>query len=194
MRIRALLLLLLIPAIAKPEYRLEVGETSIKSQDTGWMVTLTDRINDRYDITLGWITDQTFQEEGCTHPSCTWFLQRQLFFGGEFVFKTPVDGLRFGVGPYIFQNPDRVAPTRFRVGVHFEYRFQFWGKHLGISGRHFSTAGSGPIGKLCRREGFYETDQGFFVDRNDPNPPGYNCKTNDWNTGQDSWLRLTYYF
>ena len=184
-------LLCLLALQAQAEGIFEVGPSQIGDNfTTGWIVTYTERVKDRYDFTAGYITPQEY--DACDHPSCQWYIKEQIFFGAEVVFKYPnSDNLRLGFGPYIFQNPDRVAPTRLRVGVHLEYRFN---KHFGISARHWSTAGSSPRTTICRDEARFDSDPGFILEPGHPRYAGLNCKTNDWNTGQDSWLRLAWYF
>jgi len=88
------------------------------------------------------------------------------------LFRDPWDkGIRLGLGPYVFQNADRVAPTMFRWGLHLEWQFS---ERWFLSARHWSTAGSGGYGCFPR-------------DYNRPDDPVF-C--GDWNTGQDSWFRI----
>lgn len=149
----------------------ELGPSQVGSElSAGAMFTLSQRIEDKYDLTLGYITDQTFNR--CGQPQCEWNVKAQIFFGGEYLVTAPFsDKLKLGIGPYYFQRPDRIGTSRFRVGLSVEYRFN---RRLGLRVRHFSLAGSGPPLTICRE--------------------GLGCQTNDWNTGQDSWLRAVWYF
>ena len=149
----------------------ELGPSQVGDNlSSGAMITLTSRVDDKYDLTLGYITDQTFSV--CDRPDCMWNVKAQIFFGGEYLVAAPwTDKLRLGIGPYYFQRPDRIGTSNFRVGLSLEYRFN---DRIGIRARHFSLAGSGPELTICRED--------------------YGCITNDWNTGQDSWLRAVWYF
>ena len=99
-------------------------------------------------------------------------IRPQLYLGTEFVVTDPwKQKARIGFGPYYFQNADRIGTSKFRAGISFEYRFT---DRIGFKARHFSTAGSSPEITACRNDG--------------------RCFTNDWNTGQDSWARLVWYF
>ena len=156
---------------AKSDGLLEVGPSQVGSTlSTGAMLTLSTRIQDKYDFTLGYITDQKFSR--CDRPDCEWEIRPQIFFGAEYLMTSPwTDKLRLGIGPYYFQNADRVGTSNFRVGLSVEYRFS---ERFGLRARHFSLAGSGPEMTICREQ--------------------WGCMTNDWNTGQDSWLRGVVYF
>jgi hypothetical protein len=144
--------------------QLEVGPAQVGDNISGTMLTLTKRVND-LDFTLGYITEQDFSV--CDRPDCDWTVQEQIFIGAEWLVG---DRLKFGIGPYYFQNRDRIATTNFRVGLSLEYRFT---RRFGVRARHFSNAGTGPDLELCNETG---------------------CYSNNWNNGQDSWLRLVWYF
>lgn len=168
---------------AEADTYMELGPSQVGSTlSTGAMLTISERINDKYDFTIGYITDQEFSL--CSRPDCTWHTKAQIFAGAELLVKSPwTDKLRFSLGPYVFQRPDRVGTDTFRMSLKIEYRFN---DRFGLSVRHFSLAGSGPEITLCRERVNWNTV---------PNDtPGAACQTNDWNTGQDSWLRLAYYF
>jgi hypothetical protein len=149
---------------AKSETLVEVGPAQVADHLTGaFVLTLTERINDRYDFTLGYISPQEFQD---------FEINEQLFFGVELNIVSPwSDALRLGIGPYWFQNADRVSTSNFRVGLRVEYMI---GPHWGVSARHWSNAGSSPEMTIC--------------DLHDL------CWTNDWNTGQDRWVGFIFRF
>lgn len=155
---------------ARADALVEIGPAQVGATvSTGVMLTLSERINDRYDFTVGYISDQEFHS--CPREDCVWMIRPQLFFGAELLMSSPwTDKLKLGLGPYYFQNVDRVATTHFRMGLSLEYRFT---ERFGIRARHFSNAGSGQDVEIC----------------ND-----HYCIENNWNAGQDSWLRLVWYF
>lgn len=156
---------------SKADPLIEIGPSQVASNfSTGVMLTMTQRVDDRYDFTIGYISEQDFKT--CDRPSCRWKVNEQLFVGVEYLVTSPwTDKLRLGIGPYYFQNRDRVGTTNFRMGLDIEYRFN---RRLGMRVRHFSNAGSGHEITICRE--------------------AFGCSTNDWNTGQDSWLRAVWYF
>ena len=172
---------------AEADSQIEVGASQVGSEmSSGFMLTLTERINDRYDFTLGYISDQNFSRKwkGEYIPSTEWHVKAQIFVGAELLITSPwTDKLRLGIGPYVFQRPDRIGTDTFRVGLSLEYRFS---DRFGIRARHFSLAGSGPEITICRET---ETWTNVPCDT-----PGSTPRTNDWNTGQDSWLRAVFYF
>jgi hypothetical protein len=169
------LLFLLACTTVGAETIFEVGPTQVSSNwNTGWMITITERFKDRYDLTAGYITEQDISFCS-TDPWCDWTLREQLFFGAELLFKDPWDkGIKLGIGPYLFQNPDRIAMSRFRWSLHVEWRVS---ERWGLSARHFSTGGTSPYGCQYRRH----------------DDPSWGEVCNDWNTGQDSWLRFVWY-
>lgn len=171
---------------AKADGMIELGPSQVgSSMSAGAMLTMTERVQDKYDFTLGYITKQKF--EACDRPDCVWYIDEQIFFGVEYMVTSPwTDKLRVGLGPYWFQKPDRVGTSNFRVGLNIEYRFN---DRFGLRVRHFSNAGSGKNITICR-------DPATWRNVDESKPPIANpvCQTNDWNTGQDSWLRAIWYF
>lgn len=156
---------------SRAEGQVELGAAQVGTNfSNAAMLTLTDRINDKYDLTIGYISNQRFSV--CDRPDCTWNVKTQIFVGGEYLVTSPwTDKLRLGLGPYYFQRQDRIGTSNFRMGLSIEYRLN---ERFGLRARHFSNAGSGPNITICRDE--------------------FGCLTNDWNTGQDSWLRGVWYF
>lgn len=156
---------------AHADARVEIGPSQVSTTlSAGVMLTITERIQDRYEFTLGYITSQEFNT--CGRPDCDWDISPQIFVGAALSVKSPwTDNLRLNIGPYYFQNADRVGTSNFRIGLGIEWQF---GRRWGFAAQHYSNAGSGPDLEICR--------------------PLYGCITNNWNTGQDSWLRLGWYF
>jgi hypothetical protein len=163
---KALLLLLLLSFSAMGETIIEAGPTQVGIEhfSTGWMATMTERFWCRYDLTIGYVTEQEF----VASKLYTWEIRPQIFVGAERSFG---NRFRFGIGPYYFQNADRVVTTNFRIGLHLEYQLT---PRFSIHARHFSNAGSGDEKTFCMVDG--------------------SCRTHNWNTGQDSLLRLGYSF
>ena len=172
--VAAFLLVVIWWGSAKAENLVEIGPSQVGSNfSTGFMLTMTERVRDKYDFTLGYISKQNFSV--CDRPDCEWDVKEQIFFGVEYLVPSPwTDRLRIGIGPYLFQRPDRIGTDTFRIGLDIEYRFARWNERFGIRIRHFSLAGSGDVLEICR--------------------PQFGCVSNDWNTGQDSWVRGVYYF
>jgi len=146
------------------ELYVDVGVSQVTDETTGAIhLQITNRITDHIDLGIGYIGKQDVRG---------FDVQEQIYAGAEFVVKDPWWGkVRIGIGPYVFQNADRVVTSKFRMGISVEWRIM---DRLGLKARHFSNAGSGTELEICRRDG--------------------RCFTNDWNTGQDSWARLVWYF
>jgi hypothetical protein len=162
----------------------EIGPSQVGSElSTGFMLTISERINNRYDFTIGYISKQDFKLDDDV-PHSEWHVKEQIFAGVELLTHFPfAEKLTFGIGPYVFQRADRIGTDTFRMGLSIEYQFT---PHFGVRLRHFSLAGSGPELTICREtEGWTDVPC---------DTPGANKQTNDWNTGQDSWLRAVWYF
>ena len=188
-----LLLGLLSLNISQAETILEIGASQVGSEySEGIMLTLSERFNDKYELTFGYISEQKFKP--CKRVDCTWYLNEQIFFGGELLLHVPwFKQLTIGVGPYIFQNADRASTSAFRIGASIEWKFSgrdIWLVPDAITFRHFSTADSGPELTLCRDVNTWrEAPPGITSSTSE-----FNCLTNDWNTGQDSWFRFDWHF
>ncbi len=168
---------------SKADGLVELGPSQVGSElSAGFMLTISERVNDRYDFTLGYISKQDFKT--CDAPNCEWHVKEQLFVGAELLIPLPwTDKLRLSIGPYLFQRADRIGTDTLRVCLGIEYRF---GRRVGVRARHCSLAGTGPELTICR-ETVGWTDVPCDT-------PGAFPATNDWNTGQDSWLRAVWYF
>lgn len=162
---------------------LDLGLSQVGSEmSSGLMLALVERVDDKYDFTLGYITPQEF--DACGRVGCRWYVDEQIFAGVELTVKKN-DRLRLGIGPYFFQSADRVVSSNFRVGLSLEYRIN---DRFGLKVRHFSNAGTGKELTLCRDRETWEN-----VRATESSQSVY-CQTNRWNTGQDSWLRVVWYF
>lgn len=175
--VRVLGLMVLAGCAQQSQTIVEYGPTQI-SQDrhTGEMVTITERFDKKYDVTFGWVSKQDWNQ--CGRPDCQWYIDRQLIVGMERVWSL-TDTVRFSLGPYVFQNPDRISPTYLRASLAMEWQFS---KYVGLKARHFSNGGTARV--TCLRHSY------------DPfrHPELFEYKTcNDWNTGLDSWWRLVFY-
>lgn len=168
---------------ARADTIMEVGPSQVGSEfSSGFMITITERLQDRYDFTIGYISRQEFKR--CDRPDCKWEVKEQIFAGVDLLIPSPwTDRLRLSIGPYLFQRADRIGTDTFRMGLGIEYRIS---ERFGIRARHFSLAGSGPEITICRERINWKNVSCDTV--------GAVSQTNDWNTGQDSWLRATWYF
>lgn len=154
------------------ELYIDVGVSQVGSDFTDAVqVQLVNRFDEHHiDLGFGYIGPQTFK--ACDRPDCVWDINEQLYAGIEFMVKDPWWGrMRIGFGPYLFQNADRIVTSKFRAGISLEITFT---ERIGLKVRHFSAADSNPSIEACNALG--------------------QCFVNDWNTGQDSWARLTWYF
>ena len=169
---RPLALLALLSLTANAETLLEIGPSQVgDTYSNSYILTLTERIQDKYDFTLGLIGGQEFKS--CERPDCVWQLDQQIFFGAELLVNLWTDRIKFGIGPYAFARPDRVVSSFLRVGLSLEWKIT---ERIAIRARHWSAASSGIQEiKFCNR------DKTF-------------CDRRSFNNGQDSWLRLQWRF
>jgi hypothetical protein len=154
------------------ELYIDIGSSQVGSETTDAVhLQLVNRFDKQHiDLGFGYIGPQTFKP--CDRDSCEWKIKEQLYAGVEFIVKDPWAGrARIGFGPYIFQNADRVVTSKFRAGISFEFAFT---ERIGFKLRHFSAAGTNSDIEACNTLG--------------------QCFINDWNSGQDSWARLIWYF
>lgn len=156
---------------AEGELYMDVGPSQVGSNfSTGTWLQINYRANKHIDLAFGYISPQKFNT--CGAIRCEYKVKAQIFTGIEFVVTDPwIEKIRLGFGPYKFSHADRIGTSDFRACVSLEYQHN---KRFGAKARHCSTAGSGEEIKACNTSGF--------------------CIVNDWNTGQDSWLRATLYF
>lgn len=137
---------------------------------TGVWGQVTERFDDKYDLTIGYITEQHFNScEG--RPDCEWTVQAQIFVGAQINWPVFTNRAKFGIGPYYVQNANRVTSCNFVMGLSLEYRIT---DNWGLNARHMSNAGT------CPHKTVYNNLGIPFIVRA--------------NMGQDSWLRLVKYF
>lgn len=151
---------------------LDVGVSQIADDitDAPW-VSLSRRYEQAHvDLMIGYIGPQTFQS--CPRDDCRFELNEQIYAGFEFFVEDPwQQRCSLGVGPVYAQNADRAVASRFRMSLSIACRVT---GRWSIQARHQSNAGSSPEITVLNTAG--------------------SPVTNDWNTGQDSWLRIRWDF
>ena len=172
---RSLWLLLLFSLPIHAETLIEIGPSQVgDTYSNSYILTLTERVNDKYDFTLGMIGNQTFQM--CERDDCIWEVDKQIFFGADLLVKPLwfwTDRIKFGIGPYAFARPDRIVSSFLRVGLSLEWAIT---DRIALRARHWSVASAG-----IQRLDFCNRDRTF-------------CDRREFNNGQDSWLRLQWRF
>lgn len=148
-----------------------IGPSQVGSTlSAGLLLQLDNQISKHLSVNLGYVSAQTFSL--CSRPDCEWTVREQLYAGFDFRVYDPWKGkASISFGPSYFSHADRIGTSRFRASVNFQYRFT---DRVSLDLIHKSTAGSGEDLTICR--------------------PEYGCLTNDWNTGQDSWLGVRWHF
>ena len=128
----------------RAETYFDAGPSQVGTEfNTGVHLQITERLADQYDFSVGYITRQHFNT--CGRPDCKFSPAPQIFFGAEWSIVSPwTDKLRLGLGPYYFQNTNRITATHFNFGLSLEYRLN---RRFGFKARHFSNAGSGSPNK-----------------------------------------------
>lgn len=172
---------------------IDFGPTQVGSNsNTGWMATLNETFGDKgqYDLSIGYITEQdmTFSCGGCFHAD--WHLKAQTFIGATIWAEDPWRGkFKIGIGPYYFSHPDRVGTANFRIGVFLRYDLT---DRWSILAKHFSTANSGEVMCFSRDVTTMELVQKYTPNGNNVLRSNTFTQCHDWNTGQDSLLRIAY--
>jgi len=115
--------------------RVAVGPTIITNHDTNSVTVLVQQVfKEKFRATAGYISPLHVQT--CDRPDCVWDIDSQLLAGLEYVFQ----GKRFSfsVGPYLFENEDRITSCRLLWRLGPEVKINDW-LSLGLS--HFTNAG-----------------------------------------------------
>jgi len=171
----ALALLLCLTSAAKAEgFYLDIGPTSVSNFNSNAVWTqVTWRVAPHFDFGFGHISTQKF--DVCPRIDCAWTIPAKVFVGFEFVIVDPWwQTIRVGFGPYIFDDADRAVSTALRLCPSLEVKG--WGKlkRFGLKSRHCSAAKTDKVITRCNDIGI--------------------CFENSNNTGQDSRIRLVFYF
>ena len=158
---RSILIAILLLAVqANAETAIEIGISNVGYRSThSGMLMLQERFG-KYAVGLGYISRQELNT--CDRPDCQWLVREQLLFGVERLFTRKC--LTFGIGPYWFQNTNRITGTHLNIRVALEVELN---KHLSVKASHFSNAGSGAPQIVCE---------------------GDRCITGAHNMGQDALL------
>lgn len=161
-----LLLLAFFAQESRAETVFEVGINNVSGEWTTGVVALQERITPKYAIGLGYMQEQKINT--CGRPDCGFTIQEQLFVGFERLVRW--NRVTLGIGPYWFQNKNRITSCNFNARLSAEYRLS---SRMSVKLSHFSNAGT------CK-ELTVRADDGTHY-------------TNRFNLGQDSLL-LTYRF
>jgi len=174
MRILILLVWFLSASANAGDFYLDVGPTSVSNSNSNAIWTqVTWRVTDHFDFGFGHISPQTFHV--CPRIDCAWSIPAKVYIGFEFVVVDPWwQTVRIGLGPYIFDEADRAVSTALRLCPSLEVKG--WGKlkRFGLKSRHCSAAKTDKVITRCNDIG--------------------NCFERSNNTGQDSKIRLVFYF
>lgn len=170
---RAILLAILLCASANAadvETMIRVGVTQIGETPSGsGMFSLTQRVNGRYDFTIGALGPQLFNK--CGRPDCDWEIDQQIYVGARLLMDPLwfwTDKFKFGIGPTLWARPDRAVSSFLRINLYMEYRFN---PTIAISAEHFSIAAAGFEIAACNKIQTY-------------------CAFRKYNVGQDSWFGI----
>jgi len=155
---------------AEVETMFRLGPSQMGERLTGsGMFSVTQRVNDRYDFSLGIIGKQ--EVDMCGRPDCIWEIEQQVWVGARLLVEPLwfwTDKLKFGFGPTLWARPDRFVSSFLRVNLYLEWRFD---DALGVSAEHFSIASAGLPLKACNKEKSF-------------------CDQREFNNGQDSWYGI----
>jgi hypothetical protein len=154
------------------DWYIDAGVSQIADDvtDAPWFALTRRYAQANVDLTIGYIGPQTFTS--CPREDCRFELNEQIYAGFKFFAVDPWAGrCEVSVGPVYAQNADRAVASRFRMELGASCRVR---GRWHIQAKHQSNAGSSGDVTACNVLG--------------------DCFTNDWNTGQDSWLRVRWDF
>lgn len=162
------------------ETYIELGASIVSNEySDSFTLILQERWASKYAVAVGYINSQTI--DTCPNqpdrPDCKWRLQEQLLVGAERIVTGNFDRWRwlnrisFSVGPYWFQNANRVSSCNFNVRLALDLRLT---DRWSIKISHFSNAGS------CKAI--------TLVNPNDTRGPEPVPITFKFNVGQDALL------
>lgn len=130
------------------ETYIEFGPSIVSNEySDSFTLILQERWAGKYALALGYISPQTIDtcSELPDRPDCQWLLQDQLMVGAERIITGNFDRwiwlnrVSFSVGPYWFQNANRVSSCNFNVRLALDLRLTH---RWSIKASHFSNAGS----------------------------------------------------
>lgn len=167
------------------EMYLELGPSIVSNEHSdSFTMILQQRWASKYAVSLGYISSQYIDTCNTPNrPDCKWDIQEQLLVGAERLVTGNFDGrwrwlnrVTFSIGPYWFQNANRISSCKFLVRLGGAVRIT---DSLSIKASHFSNAGSCPTITLLNPK-----------DTRGPQPIPI---TGKFNVGQDALL-LTWLF
>ena len=116
--------------------RVAVGPTIITDHHSDSATILVQKtFKEKYRATVGYISPQHIETCG-SYTHCVWDIDSQLLAGLEYVFQG--ERFSFSVGPYRFENEDRITSCRLLWRLGLEVKIYDW-LSLGLS--HFTNAG-----------------------------------------------------
>ncbi len=160
----------------------EIGPSIISNQySNSFTLILQERWNNKYAISLGYISEQHFNTcpELANRPDCIWDVRSQLMIGAERLIHGNFDSkwlqwmnrLTFSIGPYWFQNKNRITSCHFNIRLALDVRIA---DRISAKVGHFSHGGA--CGEIT------------LVNPNDTRGPEPIPIIGDWNLGQDAIL------
>ena len=115
--------------------RVAVGPTIITDHHSDSATILVQKtFKEKYRATVGYISPQHI--ETCDLSWCVWDIDSQFLAGLEYVFQGEM--FSFSVGPYVFENEDRITSCRLLWRLGPEVKINDW-LSLGLS--HFTNVG-----------------------------------------------------
>lgn len=158
--------LLIASSLSRADFVLEAGPSNVSNEWTGSITLVLQERTDKWAFSVVWISPQSFNT--CGRIDCQWDIGSQLGVGVERLFKWK----RFtvGVGPYLFENTNRVTSSHLNVRIGLEFAAS---EHLSIKLlSHFSNADASEVIEVCN---------------------AVTCVSNDWNIGQDAVLLVLHF-
>ncbi len=171
----------------------ELGPSIISYEHSdSFTLLLQERWNNKYAVALGYISEQHFNT--CpsleNRPDCIWDVRSQLMIGAERLIQGNFDSewlgwanrLTFSIGPYWFQNTNRVTSCHFNIRL--TLAIELW-EGAAIKAGHFSHGGT------CKEITLENPNLMVPAPGSIPGRLAVGVPiqiTGDWNLGQDALL------
>lgn len=158
--IASVAVLLLASGLARADLSIELGPSNVSNEWTDAITVVLQSRTDLWAFGIIWISPQSFNT--CGRIDCQWDIGSQLGVGIEHLFHWK--RLTVGLGPYWFQNINRITSSHLNLRIGFEVAIT---DHAAIKLSHFSNAGTSGDVEVCN---------------------AVTCVSNNWNIGQDAVL------
>jgi hypothetical protein len=129
---------------ANAETNVQIGPSFVGNRATNAATLIIQETwSNKYGLSLGYIGKQDL--DTCGRPDCEWDIDEQIMFGAERIVQGNFDSwawlnrASFRIGPYWFQNKNRIMSCNFNIRLALAVDIT---ERISIVASHFSNAGS----------------------------------------------------